>query len=202
MKFRVILTALFVLPLLINTVSADEKAEEVVRITVEQVTDKLVAEKTQLETNPDLIYGLIEDMVVPHFDFPIIARLVLGKTTWNDATEDQKETFIREFTTLLVRTYAKALQEYSDEEIAFLTTSSNPNSNLVEVRTEIKDKASGSRTPINYRMHISQGNWKVIDLVVDGISLVNSYRGEYRSIIRKNGFQGLIVKMQEKNSST
>ena len=202
MKFRVLTTALFLFSLFFTSVQAESDAEQIVRQSIDQVTSKLIAEKDQIEAHPDRVYALIQDLVVPHFDFPIISRLVLGKTAWADASEQQKESFIREFTTLLVRTYAKALQAYSDQEIVILTTDSDPNSNRVEVRTEVKNSESGNQTPMNFRMHISGGQWKVYDLVVDGISLVNSYRGEYKSIIRKDGFDGLIARMQERNSSS
>lgn len=202
MKSKYILTALFLIPLVLtNTYAATKSAEDVVRDAVKQVTAKLVAEKAELEVHPERINDLINDLVVPHFDFPIISRLVLGKTTWRQADEMQKREFMKEFTTLLVRTYAKALQAYSDQEIVVRPTENNPSSNLVLVKTEISSDGSSRNTPIDYRMHISGENWKVLDLVVDGISLVNSYRGEYSSIVRKDGLNGLIAKMKEKNAN-
>ena len=202
MKLRVILTALFLLVITAANVQAAAKsAEDVVRDAVKQTTQKLIAEKTLLATHPEQIYDLIENLVIPYFDFPIISRLVLGKATWVQASEMQKQQFLREFTTLLVRTYAKALQEYSNEEITILPSVNNPGSNLVEIKTEVSGKGSATKTPINYRMHISGEQWKVLDLVVDGISLVNSYKGEYGSIVRKDGLDVLIAKMKEKNAS-
>ena len=203
MKRRVVPTALFVLSLLcMNTFAATQQsAEQVVREAVQQATAKLNAEKDQLKAHPDRIYDLIQSLVVPYFNFPLISRLVLGKGTWEGATDQQKKEFIHEFTTLLVRTYAKALQEYSDQNVVFLPANNSPGSKLVEIKTEVTGKASSKKTPINYRMYLSDGNWKVLDLVVDGISLVNSYRGEYASIVRQDGLDGLIAKMKEKNAA-
>lgn len=203
MKQRVVLTALFILSLLCMNVYAatQQSAEQVVREAVEQTTAKLNAEKDQLKSHPNRIYDLIQSMVVPHFNFPLISRLVLGRTTWDAATDQQKKEFIHEFTTLLIRTYAKALQEYSDQNVVFLPVKKSPNSKLVEVKTEVTGKSSSKKTPINYRMYLSDGKWKVLDLVVDGISLVNSYRGEYASIVRQDGLDGLIAKMKKKNAA-
>ena len=202
MKSKFLTSALVLLTLVFaNAQAATKSAEDVVREAIQQVTDKLVAEKALLASNPDQVFNVIQDLVVPHFDFPIISRLVLGKNTWRDASEAQREEFMGEFTMLLVRTYAKALQQYSDEEITVLSTESNPSSNMVEVRTEVSGKAGSTATPIYYRMHISGEEWKVLDLVVDGISLVNSYRGEYSSIVRKDGLDGLIARMKQKNAN-
>ena len=203
MKHRVVLAALILFPVIYtNSYAATKSAEEVVREAVVQTTAKLVEEKEQLKAHPERIYDLIQDLVVPHFDFPIISRLVLGKTIWNQASDMQKEQFIHEFTTLLVKTYAKALQEYSDEDVVFLPNESSPDSRLIEIKTEVTGKDSPAKTPINYRMHMDGSEWKVLDLVVDGISLVNSYKGEYSSIVRKDGLDGLIARMKEKNTGT
>lgn len=202
MKHRVILTVLFLLPMLFtNTYAVSKSAEQVVRDAVEQTTARLIEEKDQLKAHPDRIYDLIQDLVVPHFDFPIISRLVLGKATWGQASDTQKQEFIHEFTTLLVKTYAKALQEYSDEDVVFLPSENSGNSRLIEIKTEVTGKDSAKKTPINYRMVKSGDEWKVLDLVVDGISLVNSYKGEYSSIVRKDGLDGLIARMKEKNTT-
>jgi phospholipid transport system substrate-binding protein len=202
MRARIILTALlFSLLAAVNVPAATKSAEDVVREAVNQTTQKLVSEKALLEAHPEHIYDLIEELVVPYFDFPIISRLVLGKSIWGQASDTQRQQFMREFTTLLVRTYAKALMEYSDQEIQVYPVVSSSESNLIEVKTEVSGKGSATKTPINYRMHLSGEQWKVLDLVVDGISLVNSYKGEYTSIVRKDGLDVLIAKMKEKNTA-
>lgn len=203
MKYRVVLTALLLFTtVFVNTYAATKSAEQVVRDAVKQTTARLVQEKDQLKAHPERIYDLIHDLVVPHFNFPVISRLVLGKTIWGQASETQKKEFIHEFTTLLVKTYAKALQEYSEQDVVFLPPEDSSNSRLVEIRTEVEGKGSGKKTPINYRMYYDGNEWKVLDLVVDGISLVNSYKGEYSSIVSKDGLDGLIAKMKEKNAAT
>lgn len=202
MRSRVILSALCLWAVVAaNVQAATKSAEDVVRDAVKQTTQKLVAEKAKIKAHPEFLYDLIQAEIVPYFDFPIIARLVLGKATWSQATDAQKEEFMREFRTLLVRTYAKALQEYSNEEVVFLPTVTNPGDSMAEIKTEVSGKGNASRTPINYRLHISGEQWKVLDLVVDGISLVNSYKGEYDSIVRKDGLDNLIARMKEKNNA-
>jgi phospholipid transport system substrate-binding protein len=200
MMFRVFLAAVLGLPFFLAPVYAatPAAAEEVVRMTVDRVTERLVAQKRELKANPERIYELIHELVIPHFDFPSIARWVLGRT-WREASPEQKEAFVGEFRTLLVRTYAKALLEYSEEPIRFLDTEQRPESNLVLVKTEV-DQPSGQPIPIHYRLHISDGNWKVVDVTVDGVSLVSTYRGSFASEIQRHGLDGLIVRLTERNA--
>jgi len=200
MRFRDFIIAFLVMPLLLLQANAStENAVDIVRTTSDKVIERLTAQKKDLEQHPEHLYGLIDELVVPHFDFPIMSRWVLGKQ-WNAATAEKQQEFIAQFRTLLVRTYAKALLEYSGQEIMYLAPESNPNSNLVIVKTEVAGNGSAHNIPINYRMHTSGGNWKVIDIAIDGVSLVGTYRGEFGSEIRKNGLDSLIRKLTERNS--
>jgi len=178
--------------------AASQDADEVVRTTSQQVLKKLDAEKAELEQNPGRIYELINKLVVPNFDFASMSRWVLGRDNWESASEKQRQAFINEFRTLLVRTYAKALLEYSDEEIKYYPARGNPGSNLVVVKTEVK-QPSGATIPIHYRMYLKDGEWKVVDVAVDGVSLVSTYRGSFTSEIRKNGLDALIARIEERN---
>lgn len=177
-----------------------QSAQEVVMTTADQVIARLVAERADIEANPHKLYSLINELVIPHFDFLSMSKWVLGKTNWKSASADQRDKFVSEFRTLLVRTYAKALLEYSDQEIVYKPVISNPDSNVVTVETEVK-QASGNPVPIDYRMHASGGEWKVVDVAVDGISLVSTYRGSFAAEIRKNGLDSLIAKLSERNAN-
>jgi phospholipid transport system substrate-binding protein len=202
MNFRVVLKEILFLSLMIlavNAAAVTQEPEEVVRGTVDGVLERLVAEKEQLDAHPERIFDLIQELVIPHFDFSSMSKWVLGKTNWRQASPQQRDVFVDQFRTLLVRTYAKALLEYSEEEVQYNESTKNPNSNLVTVKTEVQQPGEGASIPINYRMHISGGEWKVVDVAVDGISLVRSYRGSFASEIKANGLESLIGKLTEKN---
>lgn len=188
------------LVLLFNPAQATiQTAEEVVMSTADEVLARLSSEREALDADPSMIYGLINEIVIPHFDFVSMSKWVLGKTSWKGASEEQRERFVEEFRTLLVRTYAKALLEYSNEAIEYLPEESNPNSNLVVIKTKIHQPGTNA-VPIDYRMHVSGGEWKVVDLVVDGVSLVSTYRGSFASEIKKNGLEALINKLSQRNN--
>ncbi|MGH8244967.1 MAG: MlaC/ttg2D family ABC transporter substrate-binding protein [Gammaproteobacteria bacterium] len=197
--FRSFVAGILSWPLfLAAALAAAPSAEEIIRTTTDQVVDRLVAQKAELQAHPELIYGLIHELVIPHFDFSSMAKWVLGKN-WKDATQEQRDDFVNQFRTLLVRTYAKALLEYSEEEIRFLPSEQNPDSNLVVVKSEVEQPGGTTPIPINYRLHVSGGEWKVVDVAVDGVSLISTYRGSFASEIQKHGLDALIAKLVERN---
>ncbi len=182
-----------------NTFATTKSAEEVVKVTADSVIERLESERAELEAHPEKLYSLINELVIPHFDFVSMSKWVLGRN-WRDASEAQQEQFVSEFRTLLVRTYAKALLEYSNETINYLPVENNPDSNIVVVKTEIHQPGT-KPVAINYSMHVSSGEWKVVDVTVDGISLVATYRGSFASEIRKSGMDALIAKLTERNTT-
>ena len=202
MKCRAVAALYCALMLVMGTVdAATQSARDVVKSTADNVLERIIKDREELESHPERIYDLINELVIPHFDFQSMSRWVLG-TTWKDASEAQRDAFIEQFKTLLVRTYAKALLEYSDEEIKYLDTTESANAKLVTVSTEMRGGGGASVIPINYRLHAPDGGeWKVVDVTVDGISLISTYRGSFRSEINKNGLDSLIVKLTERNEN-
>lgn len=176
-------------------------AGDVVKNTSTRVLERLQAEKSRLDAEPGRLYELINELVLPHFDFYSMSRYVLG-SSWKNATPEQQQQFVDQFRTLLVRTYANALKQYSDNEIVYHPEQASEGSPLVVVRTEVKGAKgvnSSNSIPIHYRMHSVNGAWKVIDVSVDGVSLVSTYRGSFASEIRNSGLDTLISRLAERN---
>ncbi len=104
MKLRVVVTTFLLLPFMLTTVYATtQSAKEVVRSALDQVIEQLQSEKEDLEVHPERSFDLIQDRVVPHFDFPIMSRWILDKN-WNKASQSQRQAFIHAFRTLMVGT--------------------------------------------------------------------------------------------------
>lgn len=177
---------------------AAHPAGDVVKSTANKVLERLDEEKDYLEKNPEKIYELVHELIVPHFDMNSISRWVLGRG-WRGASADERQRFTKEFQTLLIRTYARALLEYSDQEIMYQPVREDPESNMVMVRTEIKQSGAQS-VPINYRMHVRDGEWKVVDVSVNGVSLVATYRNSFASEVRRSGLESLIEQLSERNA--
>ncbi len=200
MEGRVIKSLFLVLSLMAGTsqvVAAVQSPEAVVKETSNGVIEKIESQRSALEENPSQIYELVNELVIPHFDFISMSKWVLGKN-WKSANEAQRNEFIEQFKTLLVRTYARALLEYSGQEVKYFPVEQNPKSNLAVVKTELTSEGS-QPFPVAYRMHQKNEEWKVVDVAVDGVSLVSTYRGSFASQIKKEGFDSLVQKLSDKN---
>lgn len=172
--------------------------ETLVRQTSERMLTVLKQQHDVIKSEPARLYGLVDDIVLPHFDFERMARWVLGKN-WRQATPEQQQRFVVEFRNLLVRTYGTALLEYNDEEVRFLPLRMSAGAEEVTVRTEIQ-QPGGLPIPINYSMYRRADGWKVYDVVIDGISLVSNYRTDFSAQIRSGGIDALIVRIAERNA--
>lgn len=172
--------------------------QALVKKTTEQVLAEIKAKKQELTDNPGRIYPLIDNILLPRFDFYQISRLVLGKH-WKQATKAQKKSFIREFRELLVRTYATALLTYSGQEIKYPPVEIKPNAKKVRVKTKVSNEGAGA-VPIDYSLYLRKDDWKVYDVTIDGVSLVSTYRTNFDSQIRRHKLSGLISNIKQRNS--
>ncbi len=184
--------------LLAHPVLAAHPAEQLVHDTTESVLERLRADSEKLRADSDLIYPLVEDLVLPHFDFVKMSQWVLGKN-WRQADSAQQQQFTDEFRTLLVRTYAKALLEYTDQSMRYLPFHADETTRKVTVKTEIV-QAGGPSIPLHYSMYLTTGGeWKVYDIKVDGVSLVLNYRSSFATEIRNGGIPRLLEKLVKMN---
>lgn len=195
--FGPVLAALLMLPVV---TLAQDSPIQIVQDTSNRMIDALKANRSELDSNPDVVYQLVDEIVLPYFDFETMSRWVVGKY-WRDATPQQQERFVTEFRTLLVRTYAKALEEYSNETVRIPAQPEPPaDAKEVSVRSEIVP-ASGAPIPVNYSMHNRKGGWQVYDVVIDGISIVTNYRSSITDQIRKGGIDSAIAALAERNAA-
>ncbi len=174
--------------------------QDIVKDTSAQMIEALRKNREILARDPGQIYSLVDQIVLPNFDFELMSRWVLGRS-WQQATPDQRRRFTDEFRTLLVRTYAKALLEYSDEDIRVLPSPAAINSDDVTIKTEVLPKA-GQPIQINYSMHLNNDAWKVYDVTVDGVSLVTNYRSTFANQIRSSGMDAVIADLRQRNAQS
>lgn len=143
---------------------------------------------------------LVEQKVLPHFNFTRMTALAVGKD-WRQATPEQQKVLTEEFRDLLVRTYSNALIAYKNESVDYRPFKMQPGETDVTVRTQIHQ--AGARQPItlDYSLEKNGNAWKVYDVVVAGVSLVTNYRSSFATEIRNGGIDGLIKTLKAKNSS-
>jgi phospholipid transport system substrate-binding protein len=179
--------------------AADIAPDELVRKTVDEVIAVIKADKDLLAGNQKKLLELVDAKVLPNFDFSRMTQLAMGRN-WKEATEPQKEALTREFRTLLVRTYSSSLSQYRNQTIEVKASRIAPADVETVVKTTII-QANGPGVPIDYSMAKGPGGWKVYDVVIDGVSLVTTYRGSFADQIRQGGIDGLVKTLGERNAS-
>lgn len=174
-----------------------EDPQRIVRDTGDQVLAEVTERRAELEADPSLIYPLVEDTVVPHFDFRRMSQAALGRF-WRKANDEQKQAVTDEFRQLLVRTYATALLGYSGQTIQYLPVQYRQGDNKVMVPTRVAAPDAPS-IPVNYRLRLKDDVWKVYDVIIDGVSLITNYRSQFTAEVRRGGIDGLISSLANKN---
>ena len=194
----------FVSSLLIAPVQAEPTAPNtVLEMASKQMITAINANHEKIMTDPGVVNGLVEEILMPHIDFISSSKWVLGKH-WRRASKEQKLEFIRQFRSLLLRFYSTALAEYltnntvSEDMFVFLPLRADNNSKQVTVHSEIH-APSGSIIPIKYNMHLTKKGWKVYDVSIEGVSMVTTYRTSFAAEIKQKGLDGLIASLAERN---
>lgn len=181
-----------------NTAGADGLAPDaIVKNTADDVLEILKADKDAGHSDMNKIGKLVEEKIATKFDFNRMSKMVLGRN-WSNASKDQQEHFVIEFRSLLVRTYSSALAKYRNQTIEYKPFRSQPGDTSVTVKTQIIQPGSPN-IPLDYSLDKSDETWKVSDVVIDGLSLVTIYRGQFAEEVKQNGIEGVIQKLVEKN---
>ena len=196
---KVILSLILMLAMPAMPAMAAPGPEQLMRETSDKVLDEIRTNSAQYKSDPQGVYDLVNTVVLPHFDFPAMTDLALGRYK-KDVSEQQRPEIVDEFRQLLVRTYSSALLEYTDQVLVYLPMEGSEAEGEVTVRTEI-EQAGGFPIPINYVLRNGDEGWKVYDISVDEVSLVTNYRSSFARAIKKNGVDGLIETLRARNGS-
>lgn len=187
------------LALFANLVIAQETPDALVQQVTAEVLDIVRKDKDIQNGNVQKVIDLVDKKVLPHFNFQHMSALALGKD-WRKATPQQQQQLVREFKTLLVRTYANALTSYKNQKIVFKPFKMAPTDTDVLVRTEVLQPGSKA-VGLDYSLEKLDAGWKVYDVSVAGISLVTNYRDQFAQEVRQGGIDGLIAAIATKNKS-
>jgi len=180
-----------------TTVATPMGPSDIVKTTTDKVLERVQNDRNALYSDPGRMYGLVAELIFPHFDFGIMSQWVLGKH-WKEADEETRENFLEQFRRLLVRTYATALLNFSDQAITYPPADQKGSANTAMVKQQITQPGSAT-IPVIYRLHNKFGDWKVFDVSVDGVSLIRTYRASFGSMIRADGLNALIDSLNAKN---
>ena len=166
------------------------------------VTDEVLAlirsDKELQAGNQKKLLDLVDAKVLPHFSFASMTQLAMGRN-WRQATAEQQKRLINEFRMLLVRTYTTAFTQYRNQTVDYKPLRMGANDTDVTVQSLIK-QPSGQPVAVDYSMEKTDAGWKVYNVKIEGISLVENYRNTFNTEIQKNGVDGLIKSLADKNA--
>jgi len=177
----------------------DMAPDALVKQTADDVLTIVKNDKDIQAGNQQKLFAVVEEKILPNFDFDRVCRMVLGKN-WKSASPEQQALFQKEFRSLLLRTYATALGKYRDQVIEYRPMQTDAGEKNVTVKTQIIQKG-GQPIAVDYSLVKGQAGWKVYDITIESVSLVTNYRSQFSSEIRQNGLDSLNKKLADKNAA-
>ena len=175
----------------------DLAPDALLRSVSDEVIQKLKQDRMLHAADPARAQDMLHSSVLPLFDFGHMTRLAVARN-WHLATPVQQDLITEEFKTLLVRTYAIALENYRGEPVVFKQLRPAPHGKNVTVRSEV-GQSGQERTTLDYEMEKTEAGWRIYNVKVADLSLVGAYREVFAEQVRENGVEGLIVYLAEKN---
>lgn len=182
----------------VTTAMAAEPPQEVIQKATNAMIQRLSADRELIKSNPAHVESIVQDVVLPEVDTASVARRVLGAHA-RTASGAQLERFTLEFQSYLVRFYARAFANYDGEEIAINGEPEWDARGNAIVKTDIL-RRNGQKIPVWYRMSPNGSSWKMYDVVVEGISLVQSKKEEFSPLINSKGLDGVIAELAQVNA--
>ncbi len=198
MKAFVLALCVSLLALGSGTVAAEEAApDELIRKLSDEVLEILRTDAGLRSGDTSRAVELVEEVVLPHFNFRRMTMLAVGRD-WRNASPEQQERLMDAFYHMLVRTYSNALTQYRDQTVGVRPVRMSPSDTTVRVQTEIR-QAGAQPVTVDYMLEKSDDGWRVFDIVVAGVSLVTNYRGTFAQEIRVGGIDGLIDSLESRS---
>ena len=156
----------------------------------------LDSNRAAIRKDPEKVYPLVDQILLPNFDTEEAARLVLAKY-WRDATPEQRRRFVSALYKALLHTYGGALADFTSERLKILPYKPDPATpDKATVRTEVT-RSSGTVVPVDYRMHRTDAGWKAYDVVIEGISYVRNYRTDLGAEADQKGLEEVITRLEK-----
>ncbi|MBV8032513.1 MAG: ABC transporter substrate-binding protein [Betaproteobacteria bacterium] len=176
----------------------DLPPDQLVQAVTNDVLAAIKSDKQLAAGDKQKALKLAEEKVIPHVDFEEATRLAVGRA-WQQASPDQRQQLVSEFRSMLVRTYSNAIQAYEGQTLKVLPSRGKQADDDTTVRTQFM-RAGGKPLPIDFQMHKTAQGWKIYDIVVEGVSLVLTYRSEFDAVVKQSGIDGLLKRLAQKNT--
>lgn len=178
--------------------AAQEAPDELVKRISNEVLAAIKADPAIQAGDTNRIVALVDSKIMPNVNFTRMTSSAVGRY-WRQATPEQQKALQDEFKTLLVRTYSGALGEVKDQTLSFRPMRARPEDKEVVVRSEVRGK--GEPIQLDYRLEKTEQGWKIYDLNVLGVWLVETYRSQFAQEISAKGIDGLIQSLAQRNKA-
>jgi len=198
---RIVNQALAMVVLLGLSLVANAKVDPKVHLeeVTKQISSEILTNKEKIESDAEFAKGLIKTYLLPEVDTEYMAKRILGRKYWTESTEEQRQTFIDQFISLLLNSYAKGLANYDGQPITYEDTQSSTSGNTANVRSVILPK-EGEPILIDYRLKLgADDKWLVTDVIIEGVSMAKSYATQYRERIAEIGIEATLKELAEEN---
>ena len=172
--------------------------EELVRKVTQDVLDAIKSDEQLAAGDRQKAIKLAEEKILPHVDFEEATRIAVGRG-WKQASPEQRKRLIAEFRAMLVRTYSNAIRAYEGQTMKVMPVRMKPGDDDVTVHNQFI-RPGAKPVLIDYSMRKTDNGWKIYDIVVEGVSLVLTYRSEFDAVVKQEGIDGLIKRLSSKNT--
>jgi phospholipid transport system substrate-binding protein len=174
--------------------AAADNPSDVVQTAAQAMLGDLDKDRDAYRRDPAKVGQLVDKYLLPHFDTQYSAQLVLGRY-WRTASAEQRQHFVDAFYHSLLTNYGAALVDFTADRLKIFPTKVDADAQRATVRTEVK-RSNGDRVSVNYYLRKTPQGWKAWDVVIDGISYVNSYREDFGAQIEQQGLDAVIKRLE------
>ena len=178
-----------------NIAFSSDTPDGFLKDSVQEISLLVSKYKDRFETDEEFLRDKMNSSVMPKLDIKLMSKIILGKKIWTEMSESQKDDFVEAFQYRMTSTYMKSITAFDGEKVVFLPYEPGKRENIAYVKS--KYLIPGGDIAVDYRLIKKSDEWKVYDIIFDGISLMKNYRADFREHVSQNGIESLIISLRE-----
>ena len=178
-----------------NIAFSSDTPDGFLKDSVQEISLLVSKYKDRFETDEEFLRDKMNSSVMPKLDIKLMSKIILGKKIWTEMSESQKDDFVEAFQYRMTSTYMKSITAFDGEKVVFLPYEPGKRENIAYVKS--KYLIPGGDIAVDYRLIKKSEEWKVYDIIFDGISLMKNYRADFREHVAQNGIESLITSLRE-----
>ena len=178
-----------------NIAFSSDTPDGFLKDSVQEISTLVSEYKDRFETDEEFLRDKMNSSVMPKLDIKLMSKIILGKKIWTEMSESQKDDFVEAFQYRMTSTYMKSITAFDGEKVVFLPYEPGKRENIAYVKS--KYLIPGGDIAVDYRLIKKSEEWKVYDIIFDGISLMKNYRADFREHVSQNGIESLIISLKE-----